>query len=152
MFIKQLHDFDFRPRHDTRLARVNVELEQSARTIDVWKTDCKVHRSVAVVVDCVLIDAVQRTQQLARAFFAVYKCHMQRSPTFVLKKKWFRSQNQRTFSKIILRNNWPAFVSLISSRAPSNQREQRIGVPSASCYMYCLPTFKSTRGEIEVNW
>ena len=58
MFIKQLHDFDVR---DARLARVKVQLEQSAHTIDSIIADRYVKRSHACFVDRVLIDAVQRT-------------------------------------------------------------------------------------------
>ena len=71
MFSQQLRDFDLRPRRDARHARVNVELEQSAHTIDSIITGRFVKRSLAVVVDRVLIDAVQRTQQLARARVAI---------------------------------------------------------------------------------
>ena len=71
MFIQQLHDFGFRRRSDARLACINVELEQSAHTIDSIITGRFVKRSLAVVVDRVLIDAVQRTQQLARARVAI---------------------------------------------------------------------------------
>ena len=67
MFIQQLHNFDSRPRLDARLARVNVELEQSTHTIDNIIDDRYVKHSLAVDVDRVLIDAIQRTQQLARA-------------------------------------------------------------------------------------
>ena len=67
MFFQQLHNFDFRRRHDARLARVNVEIEQSAHTIDLWTIDGQVQRSLAIDVDRVLIDAVQRTKQLACA-------------------------------------------------------------------------------------
>ena len=83
MFIQQLHNFDFRPRSDARLARVNVELEQSAHTIDLWTIDDQVQRSLAFVVDRVLINAIQRTQQLARARVAFRRCDMQRYPTFL---------------------------------------------------------------------
>ena len=82
MFIQQLHNFDFRPRSDARLARVNVELEQSAHTIDSIKEDRYVKRSPPVVVDRVLIDAIQRTQQVARARLAAIRCEMQRRGTF----------------------------------------------------------------------
>ena len=67
MFVQQLHDFDFRVGHDARLARVNVQLEQSAHTIGSIFTDRYVEHSLAVVVDRVLIDAVRCTQHLARA-------------------------------------------------------------------------------------
>ena len=94
MFIQQLRDFDNRVI-DARLARVNVELEQSAHTIDLRATDGKVQRSLAVVVDRVLIDTVQRTQQLTRANIAGKTCIMQRRPTFVVKKKIGRWSNRR---------------------------------------------------------
>ena len=82
MFVKQLHDFDFRRHLNARLARVNVELEQNAHTIGSIIANRFVQRSLAFVVDRVLIDAVQRTQQLAHAYFAVHTCVMQRRPTF----------------------------------------------------------------------
>ena len=66
MIIKQLHDF-LVVGIDARIARVNVELEQNAHTISSIIMDRYVKRSLAVVVDRILIDAVQRTQQLARA-------------------------------------------------------------------------------------
>ena len=81
MFIQQLHDFDWRIHVDARLACINVELEQSAHTIDSWTIDGLVQRSLAFVVDRVLIDAVQRTQQLARARAAIKTREMQRRPT-----------------------------------------------------------------------
>ena len=67
MFIQQLYDFDWRIDVDARLAHVDVELEQSTHTIDSIMANRSVKRSVAFVVDRVLIDAIQRTQQLARA-------------------------------------------------------------------------------------
>ena len=82
MFFQQLRDCDFSSRRDARLARVNVELEQRAHRIDCIIADRFVQRSLAFVVDRVLIDAVQRTQQLAHAFFIVHTCVMQRRPTF----------------------------------------------------------------------
>ena len=87
MFLKQLHDFDFRPHRDARLARVNVELEQRAHRIGNIIADRYVKRSPPVVVDRVLIDAIQRTQQMARARLAIKRCEMQRRPTFFCEKK-----------------------------------------------------------------
>ena len=83
MFIKQLRDF-LVVGINVSLARVNVELEQSAHTIGIIFEDRYVKRSHAIVVDRVLIDAVQRTEQLARARVAMKRCIMQRSPTFLL--------------------------------------------------------------------
>ena len=148
MFVQELHDFDFRVGHDARLARINVELEQSTHTIGSIFTDRYVKHSLAVVVDRVLIDAVQRTQQLARARVAMKRCEMQRRPTFVVKKKYdFGLNINRHFlkKKQFLRNNWPIVVSLICSRAPSNQHQRRIAGPAVSCYMYCLPTYDTSR-------
>ena len=85
MCSQQLYDFDFLVSRDARLARVKVELEQSAHTIDLWTIDGQVQRSLAIDVDRVLIDTVQRTQQLARAREAIKRCDMQRYPTFL---KW----------------------------------------------------------------
>ena len=96
MFFQQLHDFDFRSRRDARLARVNVELEQSAHTIDCIIADRYVKRSLAFVVDRVLIDAVQRTQQLARACVAA--CVMQRRQTFFVKEKKISVMKQQKIS------------------------------------------------------
>ena len=96
MFFQQLHDFDFRPPRDARLARVNVELEQSAHTFDFWTIDGQVQRSHAIDVNRVLIDAVQRTHQLARARVAIITCPMQRRRTFFMKKR-FWSWNKRHF-------------------------------------------------------
>ena len=62
MLLQQLHDFDICVVFNDRLARVNVELEQSAHTIGRIIADRYVKRSLAFVVDYVLIDAVQRTQ------------------------------------------------------------------------------------------
>ena len=87
MFFQQLRDFDERLRRDARLARVNVELEQSAHTIDLWTTDGQVQRSLAVIVDRILIDAVQCTQQLTCACVVrKWWCEMQRRPTIFVKK------------------------------------------------------------------
>ena len=85
MFVKQLHHFHFRVFIDDHLARVNVQLEQSAHTIGHIIADHYVQCSVAVVVDRVPVDAVQHTQQLARAYFAVGTCEMQRRPTVLQK-------------------------------------------------------------------
>ena len=74
MFFQQLHEFDWRIDVDARLARVNVQLEQSAHTIGIIIVDRYVKRSIAMVVDRVLIDAVKRTQQLARACVAIKSC------------------------------------------------------------------------------
>ena len=150
MFSQQLRDFDLRPRRDARHARVNVELEQSAHTIDSNITGRFVKRSLAVVVDRVLIDAVQRTQQLARARVAIKRCEMQRRPTFFVLKNDFGHETTGAF-KTFVENNRPVVVSLVSRRAPSNQRQRRIGAPAGSCLMYWLQTLKSTRGEIEAN-
>ena len=79
MFIQQLHDFDVGVGRNARLACINVELEKSAKRIDLWTIDGQVQRSLAFAVNRVLIDAVQRTQQLARAYVAI--CEMQRRPT-----------------------------------------------------------------------
>ena len=87
MFIQQLHDFDVGVGRNARLARLNVELEQSAHRIDSWTTDGQVQRSLAIVVDRVVIDAIQGTQQLARAHVAVHTCEMQWRPTFFVKKQ-----------------------------------------------------------------
>ena len=84
MFIQQLHEFNFRAGRYARLARVDVELEQSANTIDLWTIDGEVQRRDVVVVDRVLINAIQRTQQLARARLANKRCAMQRRPTVFL--------------------------------------------------------------------
>ena len=67
MFFKQLYNFNVCVSFDRGLARVNVQLEQSAYTFNFRTLQSPVASSVAVVVDRVLIDAVQRTQQLARA-------------------------------------------------------------------------------------
>ena len=82
MFFQQLHNFDWRIDVDARLARVNVQLEQSAHTIGSIIANRQVQRSLAVVVDLVLVDAVKRTQHLARARTAIKRCDMQRRPTF----------------------------------------------------------------------
>ena len=101
MFIQQLHDFDVSVGRDARLARVNVELEQSAHSIDSIFADRFVKRSLAFVVDRVLIDAVQRTQHLARARAAINRCDMQRRPTFFVKKKDFGHETTDVFFKNI---------------------------------------------------
>ena len=100
MFIQQLHDVDACVRINARLARVNVELEQSAHSIDFWKTDGEVQRSLAFIVDRVLIDAVQRTQHLARTRAAIIKCEMLRRPTFFSEKNDFGHETTN-ISKII---------------------------------------------------
>ena len=87
MFVQELHDFDWRIDVNARLARVNVELEQNAHTIGSIFADCFVQRSLAFVVDRVLIDAIRRTQQLARARVAMKRCEMQRRPTFFVNNK-----------------------------------------------------------------
>ena len=87
MIFQQLHDFDVCPRRDARLARVNVELEQSAHTIDATEVDRFVKRRLAIDVDCVLIDAVQRTQHLTRARVAIKSCDMQRRRTVFCEEK-----------------------------------------------------------------
>ena len=81
MFFQQLHDCDVRPRRDARFASVNVQLEQSAHRIDFRSEHGAIQRRDVVVVDRVLIDAVQRTQQLARACAVACNCAMQRSQT-----------------------------------------------------------------------
>ena len=91
MFIQQLHDFDFRVDRDARLASINVELEQRAHTIDSTIADRFVQRSLAIVVDRVLINAIRRTQQMARACVAIKRCDMQRRSTFFCEKKRFQS-------------------------------------------------------------
>ena len=93
MFFQQLHDFDFRVGSDARLARVNVQVEQRAHKIDVTEVDRFVKRRLAFAVDRVLIDAVQCTQQRARACAAIKRCDMHRRPTFFLggKKRRFWS-------------------------------------------------------------
>ena len=88
MFIQQLRELDFRVGRYARLARVNVELEQSAHTIDLWTIDGQIQRSLAIVGDRVLIDAVQRTQQLARARVVIQRCDMQWRPTFFCERSW----------------------------------------------------------------
>ena len=100
MFIQQLRDFNVPFRRDDRLARVNVELEQSAHIIDLRTTDGQVKRSVAVVVDRVLIDAVQRTKHLARACVTFNRRAMQCKSVqlFFLKDKKIKVQKQQTFS------------------------------------------------------
>ena len=85
MFIKQLRDF-LVVGINVSLARVNVELEQSAHTIDSIKEDRYVKRSPPVVVDRVLIDAIQRTQHLARACVTFNRRVMQRRPTLFCEK------------------------------------------------------------------
>ena len=97
MFFQQLHDFDFRIDIDARRARVNVQLEQSAHWIDLWLTDGQVQRSLAIVGDRVLIDAVHRKQQLARARVASIRCEMQRRRTFFVKKKKISVMKEKTF-------------------------------------------------------
>ena len=97
MFLQQLRNFNFRPRHDVRLARVNVELEQSVHTIDSITADRYVQRSLATVGDRVLIDAVHRKQQLARASVVVHTCNMQRRRTFFCEKK-ISVMKKQTFS------------------------------------------------------
>ena len=97
MIIKQLRDFDVRPRRDARRARVNVELEQSAHGIDFWTIDGQVQRSLAIEVDRVLIDAVQRANHLARACAIQIWCFMQRRPAFVFFNKISVSENNRHF-------------------------------------------------------
>ena len=92
MFFQQLHNFDFRVGRDARLARVNVQLEQRTNSIYVVPANGDVQRSLASVVDRVLLDAVQRTQHLTRARVAIKSCDMQRRRTvFCEKKKRFRS-------------------------------------------------------------
>ena len=77
MFFHQLRDFDVRRHRDARLARINGELEQRTHTIGSIFADRFVQRSLAVIVDRVLIDAVQRTQHLARACVTSIRCEMQ---------------------------------------------------------------------------
>ena len=109
MFFQQLHNFGFRVGRDARLAHVNVELEQSAHTIDGIFADCFVQRSLAVKVDRVLIDAVQRTQQLARARLVIQRCEMQRRPTFFVKEKKISvMKQQRHFQKKIVEKTDPS--------------------------------------------
>ena len=91
MFVQQLHDFDVRRRRDARLARINGELEQRTHTIGIIFADRYIKRSLAFVVDRVLIDVIQRTQQLARAHMVNKTCEMQRRPTFFCEKKRFWS-------------------------------------------------------------
>ena len=62
MFIKQVHV----GRH-TRLARLDIKLEQSAAAVGFRTTDRDVERRLVFVVDRVRIYAVGRTQELARA-------------------------------------------------------------------------------------
>ena len=98
MFIQQLHDVNLRVGFDVdRLASVNVELEQSAHTIDLMKADCYVKRSFAFVVDRILIDAVKSTQHQARARVASPRCDMQRRLTFFCEKKDSVMKQQRHF-------------------------------------------------------
>ena len=97
MFFQQLHNFDFRVGRDARLARVNVELEKSAHTIDSIVANRYVKRSLAVVVDRVLINAVQRTQQLARACVAIMNCAMQRCQSIFVKEKNNLVDETKTF-------------------------------------------------------
>ena len=97
MFVQQLHDFDFRVGRNARLARVNVELEQNAHRIGIIITDRYIKRSLAFVVDRVLIDAVRRTQQLARARVTMKNCELQRRRTIFVKKKVLVIK-QQTFS------------------------------------------------------
>ena len=99
MFIQKLRDFDACARRDDRFARVNVELEQSAHTVDLWTTDGKVQRRLAVVVDRVLIDAVQRTHQKARACVSFFRRAMQRCSTFLLWKKDFSHETTDIFQQ-----------------------------------------------------
>ena len=155
MFVQELHDFDFRVGHDARLARVNVQLEQSAHTIGSIFTDRYVEHSLAVVVDRVLIDAVRCTQHLARACAVKTRwCVMQRRSTFFFVwKTRFRCWNYKHFpQKKHSSKNWPVADSLVPSRAPSNQCQQRIGAPVGSCSMYWFLTYKTTQREIEANW
>ena len=91
MFFQQLHDFDACARINARLARVNVEVEHSANTLDSPIANRYVKRSLAFVVDRVLIDAVHRTQHLACAYVAVHTCQMQKRRTFFVKKTRFTS-------------------------------------------------------------
>ena len=89
MFFKQLYNFNVCVSFDRGLARVNVQLEQSAYTFNFRTLQSPVASSLAVVVDRVLIDAVQRTQQLARARAVVKSCAVQRRPTYGEKKRFF---------------------------------------------------------------
>ena len=72
MFVQHLHDVIICVVVNDHLARVNVELEQSAHRIDRIVADRYVKRSLASVVDRILIDADQRTQQLARACTTIH--------------------------------------------------------------------------------
>ena len=125
MFIQQLHDFfavgiDI----DDHLARVNVQLEQRTHTIGNIFADRFVQRSLAVVVDRVLIDAVQRKQQLARTCVAVHTCQMQRRRTVL--QKGFGDETTNIFSKKFVEKTDPMLVRSLPI-AP-----QAISISSAS--------------------
>ena len=151
MFVQQLHDFDFRVGHDARLARVNVQLEQSAHTFDSVIKDRSVKRSLAFDVDRVLIDAVQRTQQLTRAREAMKSCEMQRRPTLfvfflkgsVMKQQTFSLQQKNT-SKKLTRCCFAHFQSRPKQSASAAHR----GTRSKRLHVLVADFKKTTRGEI----
>ena len=95
MFVQQSHDFDSRVGINTCIARVNVELEQRTNIIDSWFADCCVDRSLAAVVDRVLVDAVERTHQLARVCTVRVWCEMQRCITIMAQKQKIWSEETK---------------------------------------------------------
>ena len=75
-------------RSSSRASLASTLNSSRARTIDSIMANRWVKRSLAVVVDRVLIDAVQRTEQLASAYvISLITCELQRRPTFFCEKK-----------------------------------------------------------------
>ena len=123
MFIKQLLDFDWSFGFIVRLCRVNVELEKSTNRIVLRKKQGTNERSLAVVVDRIRVDVVQRTQQLAGVGVSIERSVVQWRPAMQKKKKIFvlKLVQSRIEANPSLSRSLPVAPQAISIRRASSR-------------------------------